>query len=99
MKPDFTEKTWTISVTDTGIGIPPHAVNIIFEEFRQIDGSYSRAYKGSGLGLTITRNLVRTMGGKISVKSTMGSGSTFTVVLPLVLEVNDDVPVSEAALS
>jgi signal transduction histidine kinase len=99
MKPDFTEKTWTISVTDTGIGIPPHAVNIIFEEFRQIDGSYSRAYKGSGLGLTITRNLVRTMGGKISVKSTMGGGSTFTVVLPLVLEVDANVPVSEAALS
>ena len=99
MKPDFAEKTWTISVTDTGIGIPPHAVNIIFEEFRQLDGSYSRAYKGSGLGLTITRNLVRTMGGKISVKSTMGGGSTFTVVLPLVLEVDANVPVSEAALS
>lgn len=77
------EKTWSLSVTDTGIGIPPHAVNVIFEEFRQLDGSYSRAYKGSGLGLAITRNLVRVMGGKISVKSTLGSGSTFTAVLPM----------------
>jgi signal transduction histidine kinase len=99
MKPDFAEQTWTIAVADTGIGIPPHAVNIIFEEFRQLDGSYSRAYKGSGLGLTITRNLVRMMGGKISVKSTLGSGSTFTVVLPLALEAKADIPVSEAAVS
>lgn len=77
------DKTWTLEVTDTGIGIPPHAVNVIFEEFRQLDGTYSRAYKGSGLGLSITRNLVRVMGGKIGVKSTLGSGSTFTVVLPI----------------
>lgn len=79
------EKTWSLDVIDTGIGIPPHAVNVIFEEFRQLDGSYSRAYKGSGLGLAITRNLVRMMGGKIGVKSTLGSGSTFTVVLPITL--------------
>ncbi|MBK8024666.1 MAG: HAMP domain-containing histidine kinase [Chloroflexi bacterium] len=81
------DDTWTLSVIDTGIGIPPHALNIIFEEFRQLDGSYSRAYKGSGLGLAITRNLVRTMGGKITVKSEVGSGSTFTVTLPLVTPV------------
>jgi signal transduction histidine kinase len=80
------ENTWTLEVADTGIGIPPHAVNVIFEEFRQVDGSYSRAYKGSGLGLAITRNLARVMGGKISVKSTLGSGSTFTVVLPTNIE-------------
>lgn len=77
------DQTWSMEVTDTGIGIPPHAVNVIFEEFRQLDGSYSRAYKGSGLGLSITRNLVRMMGGKISVKSTLDVGSTFTVVLPI----------------
>ncbi len=80
---DLVEQTWSMAVADTGIGIPPHAVNIIFEEFRQLDGSYSRAYKGSGLGLSITRNLARMMGGKIGVKSTQGVGSTFTVVLPL----------------
>lgn len=75
--------SWILEVADTGIGIPPHAVNVIFEEFRQLDGSYSRAYKGSGLGLAITRNLVRMMGGRIGVKSEVGSGSTFTVSLPM----------------
>src|SRR5579859_3699295 len=87
-----TEATWTIDVTDTGVGIPPHALDLIFEEFRQLDGSYSRAYKGTGLGLAITRNLTRMMGGKITVKSTMGVGSTFSVVLPLVTE---DAPIAE----
>jgi signal transduction histidine kinase len=95
--PDHAEQTWNLVVTDTGIGIPPHAVNIIFEEFRQLDGSYSRAYKGSGLGLSITRNLVRMMGGKISVKSVLESGSTFTVVLPLVTDEKMAQPVLEAA--
>jgi signal transduction histidine kinase len=80
------EQTWHIDVADTGIGIPPHALNLIFEEFRQLDGSYSRAYKGSGLGLAITRTLARMMNGKITVKSTLGVGSTFLVVLPLVIE-------------
>ncbi|MEO8606432.1 MAG: ATP-binding protein [Chloroflexota bacterium] len=83
---DSVEHTWNIEVTDTGIGIPPHAINVIFEEFRQVDGSYSRAYKGSGLGLSITRNLVRMMGGKIAVKSVLDRGSTFTVTLPLNLQ-------------
>lgn len=82
--------TWNLEVADTGIGIPPHAINVIFEEFRQLDGSYSRAYTGSGLGLAITRNLVRVMGGKIAVKSTVDVGSTFTVTLPMSLQ---DVPV------
>jgi len=77
-----------LEVTDTGIGIPPHALNVIFEEFRQLDGSYSRAYKGSGLGLSITRNLVRMMGGRIGVKSTQGVGSIFTVMLPLNLQIS-----------
>jgi signal transduction histidine kinase len=88
------EKIWSLDVIDTGIGIPPHAVNVIFEEFRQLDGSYSRAYKGSGLGLAITRNLVRMMGGKITVKSTLGSGSTFTVTLPM--SINDTHDTTEA---
>ena len=78
------EPTWSIVVSDTGIGIPPHAVNIIFEEFRQVDGGGTRAYKGSGLGLAITRNLVRMMDGQISVQSEIGKGSVFTVTLPLV---------------
>jgi signal transduction histidine kinase len=79
------ETTWTIAVKDTGIGIPPHALDLIFEEFRQVDGTSARAYKGSGLGLAITRHLTRVMGGTISVKSELGEGSTFTITLPLTL--------------
>ncbi len=79
------EGTWTLSVADTGVGIPPHAINLIFEEFRQLDGGYSRVYKGSGLGLAITRSLVQLMDGKITVKSALNSGSTFTVTLPIVV--------------
>jgi signal transduction histidine kinase len=78
-------KDWTIAVKDTGVGIPPHALDLIFEEFRQVDGTAARAYKGTGLGLAITRHLVRVMGGKISVESILGEGSTFTVQMPLVL--------------
>jgi signal transduction histidine kinase len=89
------QKTWSIAVTDTGIGIPPHALNIIFEEFRQVDGSSKRAYKGTGLGLAITRNLVRMMDGEIKVDSEMGKGSTFSVTLPLEVEEVDHIEVAE----
>jgi signal transduction histidine kinase len=77
------EETWSIEVTDTGIGIPPHAREYIFEEFRQVDGSSKRQFGGTGLGLAIVQKLARLMGGNVSLKSEMGKGSTFTVVLPL----------------
>ncbi|MBN2304393.1 MAG: HAMP domain-containing protein [Anaerolineae bacterium] len=83
------QNTWLIEVKDTGIGIPPHAKDIIFEEFRQVDGSSTRARKGSGLGLAITRNLVRLMNGHIGVESDLGRGSTFTVTLPLITSINE----------
>lgn len=89
------ENVWTLAVTDDGIGIPPHALDLIFEEFRQVDGSSVRAYKGSGLGLAITRNLVRVMDGQINVKSELGKGSTFTVTLPLLEEVPSSAPALE----
>src|SRR5574341_633543 len=76
--------TWTIMVTDTGVGIPPHALEYIFEPFRQLDGSSQRAYGGSGLGLAITRELVRAMDGNVRVESALERGSTFVVTLPLV---------------
>jgi signal transduction histidine kinase len=76
---------WVLSVRDTGVGIPPHAQEYIFEEFRQVDGSSRRVYGGSGLGLAICRNLCRLMDGDIRVQSTLGEGSTFTVTLPLKL--------------
>jgi signal transduction histidine kinase len=77
------DDTWLLEVMDTGIGIPPHAANYIFDEFRQVDGSYKRSYGGSGLGLAIVRNLCRMMDGSVRVISTPGLGSTFTVTLPL----------------
>lgn len=78
--------TWKLIIGDTGIGIPAHAQDTIFEEFRQLDGTSRRQYSGTGLGLAIVRKLVLLMGGNIRLKSEVGKGSTFTVILPLVQE-------------
>lgn len=86
LKLDSADPThWSMTVKDTGIGIPPHAMNFIFDPFRQVDGSPQRAYGGSGLGLAITRELVRAMGGQITVNSVVDEGSTFIVELPIVV--------------
>ncbi|MCD4686316.1 MAG: PAS domain-containing protein, partial [Anaerolineae bacterium] len=76
---------WAIEVADTGIGIPPHALEYIFDEFRQVDGSSQREHQGTGLGLTIVRRLTQLMDGTIHIESEVGQGSTVTVTLPLVL--------------
>lgn len=73
----------TISVADTGVGIPEEQLEQIFEKFTQIDGSLARKYEGTGLGMTITRNLCDLMNGEISVKSQLNAGSTFSVKLPI----------------
>ncbi|MCK6578774.1 MAG: ATP-binding protein [Anaerolineae bacterium] len=93
---DANETHWALVVSDTGIGIPPHAQNLIFEAFRQVDGSFSRAYQGSGLGLSIARDLVRMMDGKITLKSAVGVGSTFTVTLPITVPVAETQRVLES---
>ena len=72
-----------LRIVDSGIGIPQDRLAEIFESFSQVDGSTSRIYGGTGLGLTICRSLAEAMGGEIDVESELGKGSTFTVRLPL----------------
>lgn len=85
------ETHWALQVSDTGLGIPAEAQSYIFDPFQQVDGSLTRKYSGSGLGLTIVNELTILMGGKVELESKPGQGSCFTVLLPLT-------PIQEAAL-
>ncbi|HYH79252.1 MAG TPA: ATP-binding protein, partial [Longimicrobium sp.] len=71
-----------VQVADTGIGIPGDKLGTIFEPFVQVNAGYTRTTEGTGLGLSISRDLARAMGGDLTVESSEGGGSVFTLVLP-----------------
>jgi len=83
-------ETVSIAVTDSGIGMTPEQLARLFEPFTQADSSTTKKYGGTGLGLTITRRFCHMMGGDVTVTSTPGSGSTFTITIPA--HVNDSKP-------
>ena len=80
-----------IAVTDHGIGIEPDKHDVIFEKFRQLDGSVTREYSGTGLGLAIAKEMTQLLGGRIGVRSATGEGSTFWISLPLQVPLAADV--------
>ena len=88
-----------ITVKDTGIGIPQDKQDIIFERFRQVDGSLRREREGSGIGLSLVKSLVELHGGTVAVKSTVGKGSEFIIQLPTVLITREDNGEAEAAVA
>lgn len=92
------EEYITISIEDTGIGIPPEKLNIIFDRFRQVDKSFTRSSEGIGLGLFLTKALVEMQGGTINVESEYGKGAKFIVKLPArVLENSREIAQCELA--
>tara|TARA_R110002050_G_scaffold92566_3_gene193740 strand:- start:32198 stop:35701 length:3504 start_codon:yes stop_codon:yes gene_type:complete len=84
------EKHLAISISDTGIGIAEEKLGSIFKSFEQADGSVQREYGGTGLGLSVTKQLVELHGGTIEVQSEVGKGSTFRFTLPLSLQKRDE---------
>jgi two-component system, sensor histidine kinase and response regulator len=85
-------------VSDSGVGIAPEKINMIFESFSQADASTTRHYGGTGLGLTISKRLVRMMGGQLWVESELGAGSRFHFTVRLITE-TDSAPVAESSAS
>jgi signal transduction histidine kinase len=93
--PDGPLVVWDIE--DTGIGITPADLELIFDEFRQVDGSVTRRYGGTGMGLALSRGLARRLGGEITACSAPGVGSTFTLILPRSAAAPPDEPTTDIA--
>ncbi len=83
LKEEDGKQVMQVDVCDTGCGIPEEKLASVFDQFTQVDGSYSRKHQGTGLGLAIAKGFVDLMGGSIRVKSTVGTGTTFTFNVPL----------------
>jgi len=81
-----------VDVIDQGIGIQPQDTELIFDDFRQLDNSFTRDYGGAGMGLAISKHLVELQGGIIWVESEFGKGSTFSFILPRPEESDDPPP-------
>lgn len=79
----ISKKAFTLTVKDSGIGIAPKDQQVIFEKFIQLENSYTKRESSTGLGLTITKEIIEMHGGEISVKSSLGKGATFIVKIPL----------------
>jgi signal transduction histidine kinase len=82
------DHSWQLRVEDTGIGMPPDAADYIFDPFQQVDGSSTRKYRGTGLGVASVTRLIEQMGGSIEVETELGQGSAFNIILPTVIIVS-----------
>jgi signal transduction histidine kinase len=83
------EKNWAIQVMDTGVGIPEEAQKRVFEAFEQVDSVENSNQNGFGLGLSIVAKLTSIMNGRIELNSELNRGSTFTVIIPLKMALED----------
>ncbi len=88
-----------IHVADTGLGIPPEKLDRIFDAFVQVDRRLNQPVQGVGLGLAISQDLAQAMGGKITVESVLGEGSTFTLSMPRAprMDLADRPPIADVA--